>query len=99
MQAVRAYFGISEKEEPRAVRELGSLQAGAAAAKKKLPTFSLEVEVRFASAADRRAFAEELASTVAELVRKYHDEEAPGGRAFRFFAGGYPRPRSPAERG
>jgi len=78
----------------QAIRELAVLQAGAEAAKKKLPTFGLEVEVRFASAATRSAFAEELAASVADLVRKYHDEKAKGGRVFRFYLGGYPRPKS-----
>lgn len=77
----------------RAVRELGALQSGARSARKKLPTFALEVDVRFASAEARNAFAGELADAVAELVRKHHDEESRGGRAFRFYLGAYPRPR------
>lgn len=75
------------------IRELAMLQVGANAAKKKLPTFALEVEVRFASADRRSDFAEELAAGVADLVRKYHDEKAPGGREFRFYLGAYPRPK------
>jgi len=75
----------------QAVRDLGVLQAGAAAAGKKLPTFALETEVRFATAAQRHAFAEELTETVAALVRKYHDEAAPRGRTFRFYLGAHPR--------
>ncbi len=78
----------------RAIRELAVLKAGAEADKKKLPTFALEVDVRFASAETRSAFAEELAATVADLVRKYHDEKARGGRVFRFYLGSYPRPKS-----
>jgi DNA-binding transcriptional ArsR family regulator len=78
----------------QAIRELATLQAGAESAKKKLPTFALEVEVRFATAAKRRAFADELAAVVADLVRKYHDERASSGRAFRFYAGAYPRPKT-----
>ncbi len=73
-----------------AVRDLGQLQSGAQAAGKKLPTFAMEVEVRFASADQRNEFAEELAATVADLVRKYHDET---GREFRFYLGAYPRPK------
>ena len=38
---------------------------------------------RFASAADRAAFAEELAAAVTSLVGKYHDEAAPRGRDHR----------------
>jgi DNA-binding transcriptional ArsR family regulator len=77
----------------RALRDLARLRAGARAAKKKLPTFALETEVRFASAAARSAFAEELAATVATLVQRYHDEQAPRGRSFRFYLGAYPRPK------
>lgn len=77
----------------QAVRDLGNLQTGARAAGKKLPTFALEVEIRFASAAKRHQFAEELASAVAELVSKHHDEKAAAGRKFRFYLGAYPRPR------
>jgi hypothetical protein len=39
--------------------------------------------VRFASAADRAAFAEELTAAIAALVSRYHDEHAPGGRDHR----------------
>ena len=77
----------------RAIEELGVLQKGAASAKKKLPTFSLDVDVRFATAEQRDDFAEELAATVADLVRKYHDEMAPRGRKFRFYLGMYPQPK------
>ena len=76
-----------------AVRELGALQAGADQAGKKLPTFSLATEVRFASAAARNEFAEDLAAAVADLVRKHHDTESKGGRWFKFYLGGYPRPK------
>lgn len=77
------------------IRELAALQSGAAAAQKKLPTFALEVEVRFASAERRNEFAEELAARVADLVCEYHDESAPRGRDFRFYLGAYPRPKEP----
>lgn len=76
----------------QAVRELGLLRAAAREAGKALATFALEVEVRFASPALRHAFAEELATAVAELTSKYHAEAAPEGRTFRFYLGGYPQP-------
>lgn len=65
------------------VRDVGALVEGAAKAGKPLATFGLDAEVRFASAADRAAFAEELTSTLAALVGRYHDEHAPGGRDHR----------------
>jgi DNA-binding transcriptional ArsR family regulator len=67
----------------RLVRDVGELLVGAAKARKPLATFALDGEVRFASAADRAAFAEELASSVAALIGRYHDETAEGGREHR----------------
>src|SRR5215471_13109016 len=49
----------------RLVRDVGELLAGAAAARQRLATFAIDGEVRFATAADRAAFAEELAGAVA----------------------------------
>jgi hypothetical protein len=46
-------------------------------------TFAVDGEVRFASAADRAAFAEELAGAVVTLVARYHDPTAAGGRDHR----------------
>ena len=67
----------------RLVRDVGSLLLGARAAGKRVATFALDGEVRFASAADRSAFAEELSHALAGLVAKYHDESASGGRPHR----------------
>jgi DNA-binding transcriptional ArsR family regulator len=67
----------------RTVREVGELLAGASKAGKRLATFAIDGEVRFASAADRAAFADELAHVVTTLVGKYHDESAPAGRRHR----------------
>ncbi|WP_434451650.1 ArsR/SmtB family transcription factor [Lentzea sp. E54] len=67
----------------RLVRDVGTLITGATRAKKRLATFALDGEVRFASAADRAAFAEELAGFMTQLVAKYHDEQAEGGRPHR----------------
>lgn len=62
------------------VRDVGDLMAGAAPARQRVTTFAADAEVTFASAAERAAFAEELAAAVATLVAKYHDEGAPRGR-------------------
>ncbi|MGI5503480.1 ArsR/SmtB family transcription factor [Lentzea sp. CA-135723] len=67
----------------RLVRDVGTLITGATRAKKRLATFALDGEVRFASAGDRAAFAEELAGFMTQLVAKYHDEQAEGGRPHR----------------
>jgi DNA-binding transcriptional ArsR family regulator len=74
----------------RAVRDLGILRQRADRARRRLATFTLETEIRFASAGDRNAFTRELAMNVAELAVKYHNEQAPQGRLFRFVLGAYP---------
>jgi DNA-binding transcriptional ArsR family regulator len=82
----------------RVVQELGALQAGAQAQGKGLATFSLAVEVTFASPASRHQFAEELSAAVAALVTKHHDASSPGGRTFRVYAGAYQKPTTAAAR-
>jgi DNA-binding transcriptional ArsR family regulator len=77
----------------RLLRELSETSARAAAARKRVATFTLEADIRFASADTRTAFAEELALAVAQLVAKYHDDRTPGGRTFHFMAGAYPTRR------
>lgn len=83
----------------RAIRDLAALRSRANKAGKKLATFTLQAEVRFASPGDRSAFANELANEVARLVAKYHHEAAPGGRKFQFFIGGYPAITRPEDTG
>jgi DNA-binding transcriptional ArsR family regulator len=77
----------------RLVREVGQLLAGATKARKRLATFAMDGEVRFASAADRAAFAMELAAAVTRLIGKYHDEGAPGGREHRVIVAVHPSPK------
>ncbi|MFT7839489.1 helix-turn-helix domain-containing protein [Saccharothrix sp. BKS2] len=74
----------------RTVRDVGHLITGATKAGKRVATFALDGEVRFASAAERAAFAEELAAAVTGLVAKYHDESAEGGRAHRVVVAVHP---------
>ena len=74
----------------QAVRDVAELQEGADEAGQRLATLTLTSEVCFRTAADRNAFAEELATALASLSAKYHDQGAPGGRRFRFFVGGHP---------
>jgi DNA-binding transcriptional ArsR family regulator len=74
----------------RAVRELGELIGRAKRAQRRLATFGMDTEIRFASAADRAAFAAELSDAVEGLVSKYHDELAPGGRRHRLLVGLHP---------
>lgn len=74
-----------------AIRDLGVLRERADRAGKRLATFSLQSEIRFASPAARNAFVEDLSTEIARLVSKYHDETAEGGRQFNLFLGTYPR--------
>jgi DNA-binding transcriptional ArsR family regulator len=79
----------------RLVRDVGTLITGAGQARKRVATFALDGEVRFASAADRAAFAAELAGAVTALVGKYHDETAEGGRAYRVIVAVHPSVAAP----
>ncbi|MFI6452391.1 ArsR/SmtB family transcription factor [Streptosporangium amethystogenes] len=74
----------------RLVRDVGALIAGAAKARKRVATFAIDAEVRFASAADRAAFAQELAGAVTTLVSKYHDQSAEHGRDHRIVVAVHP---------
>ncbi len=78
----------------RLVRDVGTLITGAAQARKPVATFALDGGVRFGSAADRAAFADELASAVTALVSKYHDETAEGGRDHRVIVAVHPTVRT-----
>jgi DNA-binding transcriptional ArsR family regulator len=75
------------------IREVAAAQDKAEKAHKRLATFSLQADVRFANAGARHAFSEELANAVARLIAKYNDDEAEGGRTFRFVVGAYPGKR------
>jgi DNA-binding transcriptional ArsR family regulator len=74
----------------RLVREVGQLLAGAAKARRRLATFGMDGEIRFASAADRAAFAHQLAADVTRLIGRYHDENAKGGRDHRVIVAVHP---------
>jgi DNA-binding transcriptional ArsR family regulator len=80
----------------RLVRDVGGLITGAAKVRKRVATFAMDGEVRFASAADRAAFAEELATAVTSLVSKYHDESAEGGREHRVIVAIHPSVKDPS---
>ncbi len=76
----------------RVVREVSALVRQAAEAGKRLATLSLDAEIRFRSAAERAAFTRELTESVAQLAARYHDAEAPGGRAHRLLVLAHPLP-------
>lgn len=73
----------------RLVREVGALARRADAAGRRLPTFALDTEVRFRSAGDRAAFADELTAAVVDLVARYHHDD---GRPHRLIVAAHPKP-------
>lgn len=75
------------------VAEVGGMSRNAVRQRTRLPVFGLDTEIRFASPADRAAFAEELTDAVNRLVSKYHDERAPDGRWQRLMAAIHPVPK------
>lgn len=80
----------------RLVRDVGTLITGADRAGKRMATYALDGEVRFASAAERAAFVEELTRGVSALLAKYHDEDAEGGRPHRIVIALHPSVKNPA---
>ncbi len=74
----------------RMVSEIGELITGASVAGKPVATLGIDSQIRFASAADRAAFAAELAQSVNALVAKYHDADATRGRDHRFVVALHP---------
>ena len=73
----------------RVVREVGSLVRRAGAAGKRLPTLAIDTEIRFRSADERAAFADELTAAVLDLAARYHHD---GGRPYRLVVASHPRP-------
>jgi DNA-binding transcriptional ArsR family regulator len=79
----------------RLVRDVGERIAGATKAGKRVATFAVDGEIRFASARDRAAFADELGDAVTGLVRKYHHAGAERGRDYRLVVALHPSTEKP----
>jgi len=75
----------------RLVREVAALERRAADAGRRLPTMAIDTEIRFRSAADRAAFADELTQAVVTLAARYHHDD---GRPHRLVVAAHPRPMS-----
>ena len=73
----------------RMVREVGALARKADVGGRRFPTFGLDAEVRFKTAADRAAFADELTASVLDLVARYHHDD---GRPHRLVVAAHPKP-------
>lgn len=76
----------------RVIREVGRMLGDAERAAKRLPTLTIDVDIRFRSAADRSAFAAEAGAAVRALAAKYHDEASRGGRWYRVAMLSHPKP-------
>jgi DNA-binding transcriptional ArsR family regulator len=74
----------------RVVREVGDLARRAAVAGKRLPTLAIDTEIRFRSAEDRAAFADELTQAVIDLAARYHHDD---GRPHRLVVAAHPKPK------
>jgi DNA-binding transcriptional ArsR family regulator len=74
----------------RAVREVGHLIRRAGSAGKRLPTLSIDTEIRFRSADERAAFADQLTSAIVDLAARYHHDD---GRPHRVVVAAYPKPK------
>jgi DNA-binding transcriptional ArsR family regulator len=71
----------------RLVGDVGSLITGATKTRQRVATYALDGEIRFATPADRAAFAEELTGAVTHLLGKYHTET---GRKHRLVVAVHP---------
>ena len=73
----------------RVMREVGALAGKAETSGRRLPTFSVDTEIRFRSAADRAAFADDLTAAVLDLAARYHHDD---GRSYRLVVASHPMP-------
>lgn len=73
----------------RVVREVGALAARAEASGRRLPTFTIDTEIRFRRPEDRAEFAEDLTAAVLELAARYHSDD---GRPHRLVVAAHPWP-------
>jgi DNA-binding transcriptional ArsR family regulator len=73
----------------RIVREVAGLARRAETEGKRLPTMTIDTEIRFRSAEDRAAFADDLTEAVLALAARYHHDE---GRPHRLVVAAHPRP-------
>ncbi|WP_232668022.1 ArsR/SmtB family transcription factor [Pseudonocardia sp. TRM90224] len=60
------------------------------AGRRRIATFAIDGEIRFASAADRAEFVGALGESVRELVARFHVPDEPGGRTHRIVVALHP---------
>ncbi|WP_309102391.1 winged helix-turn-helix domain-containing protein [Microbacterium sp.] len=78
------------------VRDVARMHAEAETAGKRLLTFTIEAEVRFAEPGDLSRFADALSDAVRRTVEAFDSEQ---GRPYRLIAGAHPAPRTPRDEG
>jgi DNA-binding transcriptional ArsR family regulator len=78
----------------RVVREVGAIARNAGAAGQRLPTMSIDTEIRFRSPEDRAAFADDLTEAVLDLAARYHHDD---GRPYRVVVAAHPKPDTSEE--
>jgi DNA-binding transcriptional ArsR family regulator len=78
------------------VRDVARMQAAADEEDKRLLTFTIETEVRFAEPSD----VERFTTTVARLIGRAAAEFSPekGGRSYRVVVGGHPAPKKDSKK-
>jgi DNA-binding transcriptional ArsR family regulator len=82
----------------RVIREVSAFVRRSKETNKRLPTLSIDAEIRFRSAAERAAFSSDLANAIAQLVARYHDESASEGRWHRLVVMAHPLPHQPSSK-
>jgi DNA-binding transcriptional ArsR family regulator len=81
----------------RVVREVSELTTRARETGKRLATLSMDTEIRFRSPVERAQFSSELTAAITQLVARYHDASAPGGRTHRLVLVAHPSPQKQKE--
>ena len=66
---------------------VATLRQEAETAGKRLPTLTMQAEIRFASPAEQKAFGDELTEAITQLIKRYHRVE---GQRFTFSVLGHP---------
>jgi hypothetical protein len=74
----------------QAIRDVGVLAARAERQRRRLATLSLDTTIRFASAAERAEFTDELSTAVRALAARYHRPGARSGRDHHVIVLAYP---------
>lgn len=72
-----------------AVRDVARMQAKADESGKRLLTFTIEAEVRFAAPGDVHAFTDELTEAIRGTIARF---DTADGKPYRLVTGGYPAP-------